>query len=74
MPNNTSDSHQPTISDDICWGVQAIAREIGRSKTETEYLIRSGMITVSRLGKKTLIASKRQLRRDLTQKSEASAA
>jgi hypothetical protein len=67
---DAANSQQPAaLSDDLLWGAQAIADEIGRSLSETQYLIRTGAITVGRLGPKTLVASRRQLRRDLTPKT-----
>jgi hypothetical protein len=60
---------QPT--EDILWGTQAIADFIGKSLTETQYLIRIKKIPVGRLGPKTIFASKRQLRRRLTPKVSA---
>jgi hypothetical protein len=57
---------QEQLRDDLVWGTQAIADEIGRSLTETQYLIRIGALPVGRLGPKTLFASRRQLRRHLT--------
>ncbi len=67
--NNVADQSAP--SDDVLWGVPAIANFIGRSIHEAQYLIRTKAITVGRLGPKTIIASKRQLRRELTPNSTA---
>ena len=53
---------------DLVWGTQAIADEIGKSLTETQYLIRKKAIPIGRLGKTTLFASRRQLRAHLTPK------
>jgi hypothetical protein len=54
------------LNADLIWGAQAIADEIGKTLTETQYLIRIGALPIGRLGPKTLFASKRQLRRCLT--------
>jgi hypothetical protein len=58
------------LADDIVYGAQAIADEIGQSLTRTQYLIRIGALPVGRLGPKLLFASRRQLRRRFTAKSE----
>jgi hypothetical protein len=69
MTDNVADSQQPALSDDLLWGTKAIAGYIGRSLTETQYLIRTGAITVARTGPKQIIGSKKQLRRDLSPKA-----
>jgi hypothetical protein len=71
MSDKVADSQQPALNDDLLWGTKAIADFIGRSLVETQYLIRKGKITVGRTGPKTIIGSKRQLRRELTQKATA---
>jgi hypothetical protein len=69
MTKETADTRQaPAISDDIIWGTAAIAHEIHRSLSETQYLIRNKAIPVGRLGPKTIFASRSQLRRHLTPK------
>jgi hypothetical protein len=70
MSNNAS-NQQDHPADDVVWGTQAIADYIGRSLTETQYLIRIGALPIGRLGSKTLFASKRQLQRHLTPKTAA---
>ena len=57
------------LSEDIIYGTQAIADEIGRTLTETQYLIRVGALPVGRLGPKLLFASRRQLRKHFTPKA-----
>jgi hypothetical protein len=59
------------VSDDLLWGTQAIASYIGRSLTETQYLIEIRALPVGRLGPKTLFASKKQLQKTLTAASAA---
>lgn len=61
----------PEVSDDLLWGTQAIADFIGKSLTETQYLIRINALPIGRLGPKTLFASKKQLRRHLTPQQAA---
>jgi hypothetical protein len=68
MSEAAIETQHPAVSDDVLWGAQAIADFIGKSLTETQYLIRTGVLPVGRLGPKTLFASKRQLRRHLTPK------
>jgi hypothetical protein len=48
---------------DLIWGVPGIAEEIGRSTAQTYYLIAQGKIPVAKLGHRTVIASRKQLRR-----------
>jgi len=50
------------LFDDLLWGVAEIAKEIGRSKRQTQHLIDSGAIEVARLNPKTFVASRRKLR------------
>jgi hypothetical protein len=61
--SNDNQLTRETVADDAVWGVAAIAREIGRSTPQTYYLISRGVIPVARLGHRTIIASRRQLRK-----------
>ena len=63
-----TESEAQKLTEDLIWGTQAIADEIGKSLTETQYLIRTNVLPIGRLGKKTIFASRRQLRRRLTPK------
>ncbi len=67
--NDATELQQVAVNDDVLWGTQAIADYIGKSLSETQYLIRAGALPIGRLGPKTLFASKRLLRRHLTPKS-----
>jgi hypothetical protein len=67
--SDTTDSQQSALSEDLVWGTQAIADELGLTLSQTQYLIRIGAITVARPGPKTLVAFRKQLRRDLTPKT-----
>ena len=58
-----SDPAATELNNDVLWGTQAIADFIGRSLTETQYLIRQKELPVGRFGRKTLFASKRQLQK-----------
>ena len=66
-----SDDIAEKPTDDLLWGTQAIADYIGKTLTETQYLIRVKAIPVGRLGPKTIIGSKRKLRRHLNDKCAA---
>jgi hypothetical protein len=61
----------PQVADDILWGTQAIADEIGRTLSETQYLIRISALPIGRAGPKLIFASRRQLRAHLTPKISA---
>jgi hypothetical protein len=55
-----------SLADDTIWGVsgkQGIAAEIGRTPQQTYYLIAQGALPVRKLGHKTIVASRKQLRR-----------
>jgi hypothetical protein len=59
-------SNKDRIADDIVWGVDGedgIAAELGIPKERAYYLIAQGRIPVTRLGHRTIIASRKQLRR-----------
>jgi hypothetical protein len=62
MSNDTHPTRE-SVADDAVWGVANIAAEIGRSRGQTYYLIAKGIIPVARLGHRTLLASRRQLRK-----------
>ena len=47
--------------DDVLWGVDQIAREIKRSRRQTQYLIDTGKIEVVRLAPKTIITTRAKL-------------
>jgi hypothetical protein len=59
------------FTDDLLWGTQAIADYLGKSLTETQYLVRIKAIPVGRLGPKTIIASKRRLQKHISDKCAA---
>jgi hypothetical protein len=71
MSDNAADSQQPALSDDLVWHAQGIANELGVSLTQAQYLIRTGAVTVGRLGPKTIFTTRRQLRRDMTARMQA---
>jgi hypothetical protein len=57
----------PKPADDLIWGAKAIADELGIPLTRVYYLIRTKRIPFKKLGPKTIIASRRQLQRALSQ-------
>jgi len=50
------------LADDLLWGVPAIAAYIGQETRAVHYLIAKGVLPVRRLGHRTLVASKQELR------------
>lgn len=68
MADNEVITESDKLTDDLIWGTRAIADEIGKTLTETQYLIRTNAIPVGRLAPKTIFASRQQLRRRLTTK------
>ena len=63
----SSGKPQPAaLSDDLLWGAQAIADEIGLSLDQVYHLIRMKRLPVTKLGPKTIIASRKRLRRVLS--------
>jgi hypothetical protein len=71
MSDDASELEQHHLTTDLLWGTRQIADFIGKSLTETQYLIRIKKLPIGRLGKKQIFASKRQLRRHLTPKATA---
>lgn len=62
----SDNAREQQVSDDLLWGTQTVADYIGKSLTETQYLIRIKAIPIGQLGPKTLFASKKQLAKALT--------
>lgn len=50
---------------DLVWGLKAIGAEIGRNEQQTQYLHARGLLDgiVTKLGPKTLVASRAKLRK-----------
>jgi len=40
----------PTIGDDLLWGINAIAAEIGRSPSQTNHMVENGRIPCGKMG------------------------
>jgi hypothetical protein len=54
------------LASDLLWGADSIARFIGRPLRQVYYLVESKQLPVRRLGAKTLVASKSELKAFLT--------
>jgi hypothetical protein len=63
MPDLPTQSTQRTaaLADDLVWGAEAIGNVIGVDRTKIYYLIKTKKIPVSRVNKRTLVASRRKL-------------
>jgi hypothetical protein len=57
---------QVTPSDDLLWGAQAIADFLGVSVDRVYYLIRTKQLPIAKLGRKTVVASRKKLQRAMT--------
>lgn len=58
-------SKQKNLSEtepDTLWGAEAIGREIGRTAAQVHYLHSRGRLPTRKLSRKTMIASRAQLR------------
>jgi hypothetical protein len=53
--------HHP--ADDLVWGCEAIGNVIGVDRTRVYYLIKTRAIPVSRINKRTIVASRRKLQK-----------
>jgi hypothetical protein len=56
-------SREENLSDDLLWGAQAIADFLGIKVDSIYYLVRMKRLPIGKLGSKTIIASKKRLRR-----------
>jgi hypothetical protein len=57
---------QAPIGDDLIWGAEGIAAELHLTVAQVYQLIRGRRIPIAKLGAKTIVASRKQLRRVLT--------
>jgi hypothetical protein len=64
MTATIEDKHA-TPSDDLLWGAQAIADFLGIKIDRVYYLIRTKRLPIAKLGRKTVVASRRKLQRAL---------
>jgi hypothetical protein len=51
------------LHDDLVWGCSAIGRVLGVDRTKVYYLIKTNAIPVSRINKRTIVASRRKLQK-----------
>jgi hypothetical protein len=58
-----TENKQSAPSDDLLWGAQAIADFLGVSVNRVYYLIREDRLPISKLGHKTIVASRKKLAR-----------
>jgi hypothetical protein len=65
MEQVSTDNKPRALRDDILWGGQAIADEAGITLQQLYYLIRKKRVRVRHLGPKTIITTKKELKRDL---------
>jgi excisionase family DNA binding protein len=57
---------QTAPGDDLLWGAQAIADYLGVSVDRVYYLIRTRRLPIAKLGRKTVVASRKKLQRAIT--------
>jgi hypothetical protein len=57
---------QAAPSDDLLWGAQAIADFLGVSVDRVYYLIRVRRLPIAKLGRKTVVASRKKLQRAIS--------
>jgi hypothetical protein len=60
-----TEKEKATPSDDLLWGAQAIADFLGISIDRVYYLLRMKRLPISKLGHKTIVASRKKLVRAL---------
>jgi hypothetical protein len=65
MPITVEDKQTTNPSDDLLWGAQAIADFLGVSIDRIYYEIRVKRLPIAKLGKRTVVASKKKLQRAL---------
>jgi hypothetical protein len=58
-----SDRRPASPADDLIWGCDAIANVLGINRERVYYLIKTKAIPVSRINKRTIVASRRKLMR-----------
>jgi hypothetical protein len=57
---------QATPSADLLWGAQAIGEFLGISTDRVYYLIRTKRLPIGKLGRKTVVASRKKLQRAIS--------
>jgi excisionase family DNA binding protein len=64
--SNIEKEKQNAPGDDLLWGAQAIADFLGVSLDKVYYLIRTKRLPIAKLGRKTVVASRKKLQRAIT--------
>jgi Helix-turn-helix domain len=64
--SDIENERQATPSADLLWGAQAIADYLGVSVNRVYYLIREKQLPIGKLGRKTVVASRKKLQRAIT--------
>jgi hypothetical protein len=57
---------QTAPGDDLLWGAQSIADFLGVSVDRVYYLIKTKRLPIAKLGRKTVVASRKKLQRALS--------
>ena len=57
---------QAAPGDDLLWGAQAIADYLGVSIDRVYYLIKTKHLPIAKLGRKTVVASRKKLQRAIS--------
>jgi hypothetical protein len=63
MPTTDEDKQAPSA--DLLWGAQAIADYLGIDVNSVYYKIRARQLPIAKLGRKTVVASRKKLQRAL---------
>ena len=61
--SDTEREKQAAPSDDLLWGAHSIADFLGISVNLVYYLIREKQLPIAKLGRKTVVASRKKLQR-----------
>jgi hypothetical protein len=64
--SNIETEKQAAPSADLLWGASAIAEFLGVSVDRVYYLIRTKQLPIAKLGRKTVVASRKKLQRAIT--------
>ena len=65
MSDDPEKEKQATPREDLLWGAQAIADFLGITIDRVYYLIRTKQLPIAKLGRKTVVASRKKLQRAL---------
>jgi hypothetical protein len=65
-------AHEQGLAGDLLWGAASIGAFLGIPVGRVYYLIKTGQLPVARLGRKTIVASKKKLQRAIADTLTAS--